>query len=286
MNMVPSRFNTIVERKKVSSLKIGFFDSGLGGITVLSEALRRLPNENFVYMADTLHVPYGTKTPQEVLGYVKASVQTILKEDIKALVIACNTATSIAVAELRKEYKFPIIGMEPAVKPAVEMNRANGKRVLVLATPLTLKQSGYAALVSRVDDHGSVDSLPLPELVQYCEQLNFDRTELFNYFNHRLSSFNLDVYGTVVLGCTHYPFYKEILRELLPSHIQLIDGSQGTVKRLKQVLSERNLLAAPLTTGQLQEGHVTFLCTSQDKAYVHKMERALEIYAEHEKIYL
>ncbi|WP_277375905.1 glutamate racemase [Paenibacillus polymyxa] len=284
--MVPSRFNTIVERKKVSSLKIGFFDSGLGGITVLSEALRRLPNENFVYMADTLHVPYGTKTPQEVLGYVKASVQMILKEDIKALVIACNTATSIAVAELRKEYKFPIIGMEPAVKPAVEMNRANGKRVLVLATPLTLKQSGYAALVSRVDDHGSVDSLPLPELVQYCEQLNFDRTELFNYFNHKLSSFNLDVYGTVVLGCTHYPFYKEILRELLPSHIQLIDGSQGTVKRLKQVLSERNLLAAPLTTGQLQEGHVTFLCTSQDKAYVHKMERALEIYAEHEKIYL
>ncbi|KKD52645.1 MULTISPECIES: glutamate racemase [Paenibacillus] len=284
--MVPSRFNTIVERKKVSSLKIGFFDSGLGGITVLSEALRRLPNENFVYMADTLHVPYGTKTPQEVLGYVKASVQTILKEDIKALVIACNTATSIAVAELRKEYKFPIIGMEPAVKPAVEMNRANGKRVLVLATPLTLKQSGYAALVSRVDDHGSVDSLPLPELVQYCEQLNFDRTELFNYFNHKLSSFNLDVYGTVVLGCTHYPFYKEILRELLPSHIQLIDGSQGTVKRLKQVLSERNLLAAPLTTGQLQEGHVTFLCTSQDKAYVHKMERALEIYAEREKIYL
>ncbi|MGY3383565.1 glutamate racemase [Paenibacillus polymyxa] len=286
MNMVPSRFNTIVERKKVSSLKIGFFDSGLGGVTVLSEALRRLPNENFVYMADTLHVPYGTKTPQEVLGYVKASVQTILKEDIKALVIACNTATSIAVAELRKEYKFPIIGMEPAVKPAVEMNRANGKRVLVLATPLTLKQSGYAALVSRVDDHGSVDSLPLPELVQYCEQLNFDRTELFNYFNHKLSSFNLDVYGTVVLGCTHYPFYKEILRELLPSHIQLIDGSQGTVKRLKQVLSERNLLAAPLTTGQLQEGHVTFLCTSQDKAYVYKMERALEIYAEHEKIYL
>ncbi|QDY82336.1 glutamate racemase [Paenibacillus polymyxa] len=283
--MVPARFNTIVERKKVSSLKIGFFDSGLGGITVLSEALRRLPNENFVYMADTLHVPYGTKTPQEVLGYVKASVQMILKEDIKALVIACNTATSIAATELRKEYKFPIIGMEPAVKPAVEMNRTNGKRVLVLATPLTLKQSGYAALVSRVDDHGSVDSLPLPELVQYCEQLNFDRTELCNYFSHKLSSFNLDIYGTVVLGCTHYPFYKEILRELLPSHIQLIDGSQGTVRRLKQVLSERNLLASPIKTGQPQEGHVTFRCTSQDKAYVRKMERALEIYAEHEKIY-
>ncbi|MEC0181099.1 glutamate racemase [Paenibacillus peoriae] len=266
-------------------MKIGFFDSGLGGITVLSEALRRLPNESFVYMADTLHVPYGTKTPQEVRGYVKASVQTILKEEVKALVIACNTATSIAVAELRREYSIPIIGMEPAVKPAVEMNRANGKRVLVLATPLTLKQSGYAALVSRVDDHGSVDSLPLPELVQYCEQLNFDRTELFEYFNRKLSSFNLDIYGTVVLGCTHYPFYKEILKELLPSHIQLIDGSQGTVRRLKQVLSERNLLASPVQAGQSQEGHVTFLCTSQDEAYVHKMERALEIYAEHEKIY-
>lgn len=285
MNMVPARYGTIVERKKVSSLKIGFFDSGLGGITVLSEALRRLPNENFVYMADTLHVPYGTKTPQEVLGYVKASVQTILKEDVKALVIACNTATSIAVAELRKEYPIPIIGMEPAVKPAVEMNRANGKRVLVLATPLTLKQSCYAALISRVDDHGSVDSLPLPELVHYCEQLNFDRAEMSEYFNRELSSFNLDIYGTVVLGCTHYPFYKEILRELLPSHIQLIDGSQGTVRRLKQVLSERNLLEPSPKSGPSQEGHITFLCSSQDEAYVHKMERALEIYAEHEKIY-
>ncbi|MFK4301607.1 glutamate racemase [Paenibacillus sp. RC254] len=265
-------------------MKIGFFDSGLGGITVLSEALRRLPNENFVYLADTLHVPYGTKTPQEVCGYVKASVQTILKEDVKALVIACNTATSIAVAELRNEYHIPIIGMEPAVKPAVEMNRANGKRVLVLATPLTLKQSGYAALVSRVDDHGSVDSLPLPELVHYCEQLNFDRTLMAEYFNRKLSAFDLNLYGTVVLGCTHYPFYKEILKGLLPSHIQLIDGSQGTVRRLKQVLSELNLLVSPAKAGQSQEGHITFLCTSQDEGYVHKMERALEIYAEHEKI--
>ncbi|MGM1020192.1 MAG: glutamate racemase [Bacillota bacterium] len=265
-------------------MKIGFFDSGLGGITVLSEALRRLPNENFVYLADTLHVPYGTKTPQEVCGYVKASVQTILKEDIKALVIACNTATSIAVAELRNEYQIPIIGMEPAVKPAVEMNRANGKRVLVLATPLTLKQSGYAALVSRVDDHGSVDSLPLPELVQFCEQLNFDRTEMAEYFNCKLAAFDLDLYGTVVLGCTHYPFYKEILKGLLPSHIQLIDGSHGTVRRLIQVLSDRNLLASPAKAGQSQEGHITFLCTSQDADYVHKMERALEIYTEHEKI--
>jgi len=253
-------------------MRIAFFDSGIGGISVLHEAMKVLPGESYLYFADTLHVPYGPKTKEEVRTYVKESIDRIIKEDVKALVIACNTATSIAIAELRNAYDIPIIGMEPAVKPAVEMNRSTGKRVLVFATELTLKQAKYRELVSRIDDQSIVDSLPLPELVEYCEALNFERTELTAYFHAKLAGFNLNTsYGTVVLGCTHYPFYTSILRELLPQHIQIIDGSKGTVNRLVQVLRSKDLFS------RQESVPVKFLCSSDDLEYIAKMERALDL---------
>lgn len=250
-------------------MKIAFFDSGLGGITVLNEAMKRMPHEDFIYFADTAHVPYGIKSKDEVLTFVKQSVDAIIQEEIKALVIACNTATSIAIAELRKIYKLPIIGMEPAVKPALEMNRSSGKRVLVFATPLTLKQSKYRELVSRIDDMGMVDSVPLPELVEFCENLILDGPQMVDYFKAKLAPFDLSAYGTVVLGCTHYPFYSGILSEMLPSHIQIVDGSQGTVNRLIQVLQDSDQL---LETGY---AHVKWMCSSSDASYIQKMVKAL-----------
>lgn len=255
-------------------MRIAFFDSGIGGISVLSEAIRQLPYEDYIYLADTLNVPYGTKSKEQVKQYVKQCVDIIMKEDVKALVVACNTATSIAVSDLRQVYNIPIIGMEPAVKPAVEMNQITGKRVLVFATELTLKQTKYADLTSRLDDRRIVDSLPLPELVQYCEQLNFDPKEISGYFNQKLSEFDLSQYGTVVLGCTHYPFYRKILRDILPSHIQIVDGGKGTINRLSQILKDRNLLS------EQGNGNVKFLCTNHDQAYVNKMMKALELLKE------
>ncbi|OCT15631.1 glutamate racemase [Paenibacillus pectinilyticus] len=250
-------------------MKIAFFDSGLGGITVLHEAMKRMPHEDFIYYADTAHVPYGPKSRDEVLTFVKQSVDAIIQDEIKALVIACNTATSIAITDLRKTYKLPIIGMEPAVKPALEMNRSSGKRVLVFATQLTLQQAKYRELVSRIDDMGMVDSLPLPELVEFCENLEVEGPQIRDYFLTKLASFDLSNYGTVVLGCTHYPFYTSVLREILPSHIQIVDGSRGTVNRLMQVLQESDQLTA---TG---DAHVKWMCSSGDSAYIQKMERAL-----------
>lgn len=253
-------------------MTIAFLDSGIGGITVLSEAVKRLPQENFLYFADTLHVPYGTKSKEQVRQYVLDAAARIIREEVQALVIACNTATSIAATELRQTYSIPIIGMEPAVKPAVEMNRDSGKRVLVFATPLTLSQSKYNELVARVDDHGSVDSLPLPELVDYCENLNFDRVQIADYFRRKLAAFDLSAYGTVVLGCTHYPFYKEILRELLPDHIEMIDGSKGTVSRLTHMLS-----LTEVDSGGRQ-GRIQFMCSGDASSYVVKMEKAFNIF--------
>ncbi|MFU1798509.1 glutamate racemase [Paenibacillus azoreducens] len=259
-------------------MRIALFDSGLGGLTVLSEAVKQLPGEDFLFFSDTLHVPYGTKTKQQVQGFVRESLNQILREDIKAFVIACNTATSAAAAELRQEYGFPIIGMEPAVKPAVEMNRDTGKRVLVAATPLTLHQSKYTQLVSRVDDHSIVDSLPLPELVTYCESMQFDPEVLLPYFNEKFAGYNLNDYGTLVLGCTHFPFYRSLLSQVLPKHINIIDGSRGTIRRLRQVLAERGL----------QEGrgggNIRFACSSGEPAYLQKMREAFDLYHKRETV--
>lgn len=251
-------------------MTIGFFDSGIGGLTVLAEALRRLPAENYLYMADTLHLPYGTKSKDEVQSYVLKTAEIMMRENIDALVVACNTATSMAVEELRSLYSIPIIGMEPAVKPAVEMNRATGRRVLVFATPLTLQQPKYYALVSRVDDQGIVDSLPLPELVNYCEALQFDEYTIGEYFRTKLAPYDLNKYGIVVLGCTHYPFYTAILREILPPHIEIVDGTVGTVKRLAAMLHRYGM------AGGRGSGEVRYMCTSGDAAYLDKMRTALD----------
>ncbi|MGC5770933.1 glutamate racemase [Paenibacillus pabuli] len=250
----PERIH-VIEVKPLKK-KIAFFDSGIGGLTVLHKALHQFPEEQFLYYADTLHVPYGTKSADEVRGHIFNCVEAIVQEKVQAIVIACNTATSLAVKDLRAKYDIPVIGMEPAVKPAVEMNRKSGKRVLVFATALTLSQKKYNELVSRVDDHHSVDSIPLPELVEWCEQLDFDPQKIAAYFRLKLADLDLDSYGTVVLGCTHYPFYTSILRSVLPDHIQIIDGSTGTVNRVKQLLGLGN------QTGANTEQQITFLSSS------------------------
>jgi glutamate racemase len=201
-------------------------------------------------------------------------METIMKEEVKAIVVACNTATSMAISDLRKVYPIPVIGMEPAVKPAVEISRSSGKRILVLATPLTLKESKYRDLVRRVDSMHIVDSLPLPELVEHCEALNFDQKVMNAYFTKQFESFDMNEYGTIVLGCTHYPFYKRILSDLLPDHIRIIDGSKGTVNRLIQVLSDHDLLSS---SGSQD---VKLLNSSQSTEYTDKMEKALSIYRE------
>ena len=126
-------------------MNIGIFDSGIGGMTLLHQAMVSLPKENYIFYADTDHVPYGTKTKEQVTGYVDEVMQFMIAHDCKAVVIACNTATSVAAGIMRSKYNIPIIGIEPAVKPAVE--KSDGKRVMVVATPLTIKEEKLKNLV-------------------------------------------------------------------------------------------------------------------------------------------
>lgn len=225
-------------------MKIGVYDSGIGGISVLHEALSQLPEEDYVYYADTLHVPYGTKPKEEVKGYIFEAVDFMQQQQVKALVIACNTATVVAVEELRKRYSFPIIGMEPAVKPGLEASC--GKRVLVMATSLALKQDKFLRLLKQIDGERQVDLLPAPELVDFAEGFVFEEETILAYLQEKLQPFDLKEYGTIVLGCTHFLYFKNILKKHVPEHISIVDGNQGTIRNLKRILREKD---------KINEGH-------------------------------
>ena len=219
---------------------IGVFDSGIGGLTVLKEIIKILPNEEFIYYADTDNVPYGIKPKEEVKEYINQAVKFLIDKDVKAIVIACNTATSIAINDLRKKYSLPIIGIEPAAKPAIE-NRGQ-KKVLIMATPTTIREEKLHNLLKKFSAEEFVDLIAMPKLVEYAERGEFDSKEIEDYLKKQLQEFNLNDYSEIVLGCTHFPFFKEKIKKVVPQNINIIDGSKGVANRLKDILQKNDLL--------------------------------------------
>lgn len=215
---------------------IGVFDSGVGGISVLGELARTLPHEDFLYYGDNLHAPYGTKPEREVLGYVRSVMDHLMAQDVKAVVIACNTATSVAAATLRAELDLPIIGMEPALKPASEQRRSG--QILVLATPMTLRLPKFQALYQRYGE--GAHPLPCPGLMELVESQAFDQAR--RYLQEHFLAYDMSQVDAVVLGCTHYVFLRPILQEILPPHVLILDGNAGTARQLARVLEQRDLL--------------------------------------------
>ena len=215
---------------------IGVFDSGIGGISTLREMVRELPEERFIYFGDTANAPYGTKRSDEVIACARGVVAHLMKKDIKALVIACNTATGAAAATLRSELTIPVIAMEPALKPASQV-RKNGS-VLVLATPLTLQQEKFENLM-KLYGQGAV-KVPCPGLMEIVEA--DDRAAALHYLQELFSRFSPEQVDAVVLGCTHYVFLKDMIRDLLPDRIAITDGNAGTARQLKRVLAKADLL--------------------------------------------
>jgi len=215
---------------------IGVFDSGIGGISTLREMIRVLPKERFIYFGDTANAPYGTKKTEEVIACVQEVVGQLLEKNIKALVIACNTATGAAAATLRKELSIPVVGMEPALKPA-SLVRKNGS-VLVLATPLTLQQEKFENLMKQYGE-GAV-KVPCPGLMEIVEA--DDGPAALRYLQELFSRFRIDEVDAVVLGCTHYVFLRDMIRDLLPDRIAITDGNAGTARQLKRVLGQAGIL--------------------------------------------
>lgn len=256
-------------------MNIGIFDSGIGGMTVLHEAMKIMPNENYIFYADTDHVPYGTKTKQQVIAYVDEVMQFMIAQNCKAVVIACNTATAAAACLMREKYHIPIIGIEPAVKPAVEQSK--GKRIMVIATPLTIREDKLKNLVERVDDTHLVDLLAFPRLVEFAERGEFESEDLGNYIRETLSAYDLSVYSELVLGCTHFNYFKDSFAKLLPADVHILDGSRGTVNQLKRVLNDKNLL-------EENQGTVRYFYSGRELLLPEELQRMQELHDRLEKM--
>ena len=216
---------------------IGVFDSGVGGIGTLAELMRVMPGERFLFYGDTANAPYGTKTREDCMACIERVMQHLLDADVKAVVIACNTATAVAAAELRARYDLPIIGIEPALKPASEIRREGS--ILVLATPMTLKLEKFRALYERYGE-GAIP-LPCPGLMELVEREADD--EACRYLLELFSPYDLTKVDAVVLGCTHYVFLRPILKEILPENVSVLDGNVGTARQLRRVLTAKDLLS-------------------------------------------
>lgn len=232
------------------SQPIGVFDSGVGGISVLRELLKLMPQEDYLYVGDSLHAPYGTKSLEEVRELTVNHVNFLLENGAKGIVIACNTATSAAVAKLRLMYPdVPLVGIEPAIKPAV-LYKENST-VLVMATPMTLRNEKFLNLMHQYDDRANIIALPCPGLMEFIEKGDLDGEDLRRYLKELFWSVDMKKVDSIVLGCTHYPFAKKMISEAAGENITIFDGGEGTAREMKRRLSVAGLLNAGDKAGKV-----------------------------------
>ena len=230
---------------------VAVFDSGLGGISVLRELVRTLPRENYLYFGDSLHAPYGTKTPQEVISLSLQAADRLLSQGAKALVVACNTATSAAIRTLRKTFpELAIVGTEPAIKPAVE--RHPGGRILMLATAMTVQEEKFQRLKAQYDDQAQIIPIACSGLMEYVEQGILRGAEVEGYLLDKLEPYLKVPIDAVVLGCTHYPFLRGAIRRIVGRRPEIIDGSIGIARQLERRLEEQGLLNPGDVSGKVE----------------------------------
>ena len=220
------------------SMPIGVFDSGVGGVSVLREMLRLMPNENYIYLADSKNAPYGTKSHKEILLHATTCADYLVSCGVKALVVACNTATSVCISPLREKYPdMPVVGIEPAIKPALECKE--NTTIAVMATPLTLKEEKFSNLVEAYDASSRIIPLPCPGLMEIVEKGILGKTEAYAYLDKLFKG--IQRVDAVVLGCTHYPFLKGVISSILP-HARIYDGGLGTARQLQRLLEADGIL--------------------------------------------
>ncbi len=244
---MPYILNTIAI--PTSASPIGVFDSGVGGISVLKHIHTLLPNEDLIYVADSKFAPYGNKTPEFILERALWIADFLIAKGAKSLVVACNTATAAAVDLLRQTYHLPIIGMEPAVKPAAAASKTGV--IGVLATSGTLKSAQFAALLEHYGQQVEVVTQACHGLVECVERGELDSTatqDLLASYVQPLIAAGAD---TIVLGCTHYPFVRPLIENLVGDDVVLIDTGAAVAKELKRRLEDARLLNAETQIGQV-----------------------------------
>ena len=231
--------------------KIGIFDSGIGGVTVLKEIIKVLPNEDIYYFSDSKNNPYGDKTDKEILEICNNIVEILLKENCKAIVIACNTASAKAATKLREKYAdIPIIAIEPAYKMVYDF--AYDKKTLVMATKGTIESEKFHKLYNKYNNHNT-ELLECIGLADIIEEGNEQKIK--EYLKENLSEYKGDV-KNVVLGCTHYPLIEKKIKEVL-GDVEFFNGAASLSKHLKDILIEKNLI-----NDKREEGIIEFVDSS------------------------
>lgn len=221
---------------------IGVFDSGIGGLTVAGSIMKSLPNENIIYFGDTAHLPYGTKSEKQIREYADNDVAFLSRFDLKALVIACNTADSVARGSLEEKYDIPIYGViEPASIKAVKMTRNN--RIGIMATPATVRSEAYPQTIHRYSEDAEVFQLACPLLVPLVENGRYRKDDIvvstvLQEYLDQLTDKGID---TLVLGCTHYPLLMDAIRSLVPD-LTIISSSEAATETLRRGLEEMHIL--------------------------------------------
>lgn len=229
------------------ALPIGFMDSGVGGIAVLRKAMRDLPDEDFLYYGDIGNAPYGSRPEGEIRALALSAVGKLMGRGVKALVVACNTATSAAIDEIRAHHPdMPVLGMEPAVKPACEA--LPGGAVAVLATPASLRMPRFRERLAPYGDRSQLIRVPCPGLSRLIETAGPASVQVSDYLNELFQSLPIERVDGVVVGCTHYIFTEPLIRRFAGTD-QIFDGVDGTVRHLRHRLEEANLLRAGGTGG-------------------------------------
>lgn len=221
---------------------VAVFDSGFGGLSLLYEAMKKLDGCDFIYFADNENAPYGTKSIDEIKALSIDAVDFLAsKADI--IVIACNTATSAAVSDLREKFSIPIIGMEPAVNLGKD---ADGD-ILVIATPATIKGAKLNELLKKSNLNNKTHLLPMPKLVEFAQNMEFNSPNVKEYIKNQISKFNSKNISLLVLGCTHFNYFKDSFIDLMPNS-KIVDGVDGTIRQIKRKIDELNSKGKNLDT--------------------------------------
>lgn len=222
-----------------SDAPIGVFDSGLGGVNVLAELIRLMPEECYIYFGDTANNPYGTKPIEDVKQLTWDGVRWLIEQDVKAIVIACNTATSALINELRSRLTIPVFGIEPAIKPALLSPEQH--RILLMATPLTIAEKKFRQLLAQMPHREAIVPIPCPGLAELIEDHPGELTE--EKIRELFRGMDLSNVTGVVLGCTHYPLIQHQIETVIGHTVTFYDGAEGLARHVRQVLEEQQKLS-------------------------------------------
>ncbi len=235
-----------IQKTKKSDAPIGVFDSGIGGLSVVAELQFLLPNESIMYLADTAHVPYGTRTDDDIRALTACAVEWLYQHGCKAVVVACNTASAFSLSHLRAKYgdRFPVIGLVPAVKPAVQLS--TNKKIGVLATQGTLRGTLLKEVIAEIAAPAGVEVITVmsPALVPFVEAGEQNSAACYAELKRVLTPLVQAGVTELVLGCTHYPFLHQGIHHIFPDTFHLLDSGAAVAKQTARVLAERDLLSS------------------------------------------